>query len=75
MATKIFHGGRRLGAGRKPKSGIPGDVTSMMRIPQSDKKAVQDFLIARRVLVLALIMKTIRQLHRTHLLYLCPGEA
>ena len=50
MATKIFHGGRRLGAGRKPKSGIPGDVTSMMRIPQSDKKAVQDFLAARRVL-------------------------
>ena len=50
MATKIFHGGRRLGAGRKPKSGIPGDVTSMMRIPQSDKKAVQDLLAARRVL-------------------------
>ena len=50
MATKIFHGGKRVGAGRKPKSGIPDDVTSMMRIPQSDKQAVQDLLAARRVL-------------------------
>jgi DNA polymerase V len=41
------HGGRRRGAGRKPKSGIPGDSTVTMRVPVGDKAAVIDFLQAR----------------------------
>lgn len=50
LFKKAKHGGHRTGAGRKPKSGIPGDVTTMMRIPQSDKNAVKDLLSSRRTL-------------------------
>lgn len=50
MTKKISHGGQRAGAGRKTKSGIPGDITYMMRIPQSDKKTVQAFLTSKRLL-------------------------
>lgn len=46
-SPKSTHGGRRPGAGRKPKSGIPGDRTVSMRIPKSDQAAVVDFLRAR----------------------------
>jgi len=45
--SKSSHGGRRSGAGRKPKSGIPGDATLSMRIPLSDQAAVTNFLQAR----------------------------
>jgi DNA polymerase V len=45
--SKPTHGGYRPGAGRKPKSGIPGDNTVIMRVPENDKAAVVDFLQAR----------------------------
>lgn len=45
--SKSTHGGHRPGAGRKPKSGIPGESTVSMRIPENDKAAVVDFLQAR----------------------------
>jgi len=44
------HGGRRPGAGRKPMSGKFGEPTTVMRVPESDKTAVVDFLQARRKL-------------------------
>jgi DNA polymerase V len=42
------HGGRRLGAGRKPGSGIFGEPTSVMRVPVSQIGEVRNFLNARR---------------------------
>lgn len=46
-SSKPTHGGARPGAGRKPKSGLAGDTTTVMRVPLSDKAAVVDFLQAR----------------------------
>ena len=46
----ITHGGRRPGAGRKPLSGKFGETTTVMRVPESDKAAVVDFLQVRRKL-------------------------
>jgi DNA polymerase V len=41
------HGGYRPGAGRKPKSGRPGEKSVVMRIPEGDKMAVESLLAAR----------------------------
>ncbi len=41
------HGGYRPGAGRKPKSGRPGEKSVVMRIPESDRAAVENLLTAR----------------------------
>jgi DNA polymerase V len=43
-------GGFRPGAGRKPKSGIPGEPSAVMRIPVGDKAAVIDLINIRRQL-------------------------
>ena len=41
---KKSRGGFRPGAGRKSKSGIPGEPSSVMRIPAGDKGAVIDLI-------------------------------
>ena len=46
-------GGFRPGAGRKPKSGIPGEPSGVMRIPASDKAAVINLINTRRHLRMA----------------------
>lgn len=38
------HGGKRMGAGRKPGSGKYGEATTVIRIPQSEVGNVRDFL-------------------------------
>ena len=47
---KTGKGGFRPGAGRKPKSGIKGDIGQVMRIPKSDTPAVVELLEKRRAL-------------------------
>lgn len=47
---KIGKGGFRLGAGRKPKSGLKGDTSQVMRIPNSDLSAVIELLEKRRAI-------------------------
>lgn len=47
---KIKHGGYREGAGRKSKSGIPGGISQVMRIPESDTEVVRSLIAARKAL-------------------------
>ncbi len=47
---KIGKGGFRLGAGRKPKSGLKGDTSQVMRIPNSVSSAVIELLEKRRAI-------------------------
>jgi len=44
MKPPISHGGRRLGAGRKPGSGPYGEPTAIVRIPQSRLDTVRTYL-------------------------------
>jgi DNA polymerase V len=43
-------GGFRAGSGRKPKSGVLGEPSAVMRVPVGDKAAVVDLLNLRRQL-------------------------
>jgi len=47
---KIGKGGFRLGAGRKPKSGLKGDTSQVMRIPNIDLSGVIELLEKRRAI-------------------------
>jgi len=44
QASTKKHGGKRLGAGRKPGSGKYGESTAVIRVPQSEVSNVRDFL-------------------------------
>lgn len=44
MKRPPTHGGRRAGAGRKPDSGLYGEPTTILRIPQSRVAAVRTYL-------------------------------
>jgi DNA polymerase V len=40
----ISRGGRRQGAGRKPGSGVYGEPTALVRVPQSIESVIKDYL-------------------------------
>ena len=44
--TSDHHGGKRPGAGRKPGTGKFGELTSVLRVPVSQKARITDFLAA-----------------------------